>query len=176
MLSHHQLPLIPPNDPHHPPASHDDDEDDSSTSRLVLPRFVRPHSTTTSTRSPQRSSSSRRRHVRWTYPPVVHAMLTGNTMNTCEDMERMLHECFQSSSPPHQHSSSSSSSNKQAMICDAAARRQWAMCLVHDSSPEPSLSSPSPYHPGLLSLQQGCHVPTSCPARPPMQSSPISQI
>lgn len=57
--------------------------------------------------------------ARWTHNPVVQAMLTGNAMHTCEDMERMLVECTESHSDDR--------------ICEAAAR-QFALCIPLRSS------------------------------------------
>jgi hypothetical protein len=71
---------------------------------LIRPRFVLPRTSTKTTDS----------RPRWSHTPVVHAMLTGNTMNTCQDMERMLTECIDSHS--------------NAYICEAAAR-QFALCI-----------------------------------------------
>jgi hypothetical protein len=56
----------------------------------------------------------RRTQAKWEHSPIVVAMLTGNTLQSCEQMESMLEECQRSHSDD--------------LICKVAAR-QYAMCI-----------------------------------------------
>lgn len=59
--------------------------------------------------------------VRWEHSPIVTAMLTGNTLQTCEDVESLLMECIQTHSNDR--------------ICQAAAR-QFALCIPMEDKQE----------------------------------------
>lgn len=60
-------------------------------------------------------------HVRWEHSPMVAAMLTGNTLQSCEAAEAMLADCYEARS--------------EDRICSAAAR-QFAQCMKLDQSAE----------------------------------------
>mmetsp|Transcript_95125 Transcript_95125/g.264318 ORF Transcript_95125/g.264318 Transcript_95125/m.264318 type:complete len:97 (-) Transcript_95125:155-445(-) len=56
----------------------------------------------------------RNTRARWSHSPIVTAMLTGNTLQSCEAVEALLAECYES--------------NSDDRICQAAAR-QFARCI-----------------------------------------------
>ena len=88
--------------------------DNSSTSESVtscVGRFLPNHS---SFRVLQHNYN----HVRWEHSPMVAAMLTGNTLQSCEAAEAMLADCYEAQSDDR--------------ICGAAAR-QVAQCMKLDN-------------------------------------------
>jgi hypothetical protein len=56
----------------------------------------------------------RNTHARWQHSPVVTAMLTGNTLESCDAIEALLAECYES--------------NSDDRICQAASR-QFRICI-----------------------------------------------
>jgi hypothetical protein len=68
------------------------------------------HATTQGTRSSNG-------YTRWQHSPVIMAMLTGNTMRSCQETEKLLEECLRSHSDDN--------------ICEAAAR-QMELCNQQD--------------------------------------------
>jgi hypothetical protein len=61
-----------------------------------------------------KATAPRRARTRWEHSPVIMAMLTGNTMNSCGDAMKLHTECLKS--------------NSGDMICKAAARQIY-MCM-----------------------------------------------
>lgn len=60
------------------------------------------------------ATAQRRTRTRWEHSPVIMAMLTGNTMNSCDDAMKLHIECLKF--------------NSGDMICEAAARQIY-MCM-----------------------------------------------
>ena len=61
-----------------------------------------------------KATAPRRTRTRWEHSPVIMAMLTGNTMDSCGDAMKLHTECLESDSGD--------------MICKAAARQIY-MCM-----------------------------------------------
>ena len=59
--------------------------------------------------------------ARLSYNPIVTAMLTGNTLQSCEAIETLLGECYES--------------NSDARICQAASM-QFARCIKMEEQHE----------------------------------------
>jgi hypothetical protein len=69
-----------------------------------------------------KATAPRQSRTTWEHSPVIIAMLTGNTMNSCEDAMKLHTECLKS--------------NSGDMICQAAARQ---LCLCMEAEEQNSL-------------------------------------